>query len=194
MSNSNPQTNEILTAHTLRGELDDLIAAYTSLDHTVASLGKHRVIQVVHRAVPRLRYYAPRPLRDDAKPIQPDIYLLNWPDLRRGRASSTTRTWFAIRSASEAQKTQRRFRATALFDHTLTYETDRIATAYKWMRSQWPKRTIDHQPEHPTPKATPDPFRQRPEPHDTLTYPFRQDPESHDTFASGLPDGFTNPE
>ena len=61
--------NEIVVTP-LNGEPDDLIAAYTCLDQAEASLGKHLVIRIVDRAVPRLRYYAPRQLRDDAKPIQ----------------------------------------------------------------------------------------------------------------------------
>ena len=97
------------------------------------------VIRIVDRALPRLRYYAPRQLRDDAKPIQTGIYRLNWPDLRRGRASSTFRAWANDRARREAEKTQSRFRATALFDQTLTYETNRIATTYTWIHTLWPK-------------------------------------------------------
>ena len=158
----------------------DLAAAFLCFDAARASLAKHDTIELVTRDPLRLRYYAPHPLRDDAKPVRPGIYRLNWPDYRRLRPSSTFHAWTTELAQRTISNTDKRFRAIALFNPTLVFETDSMAAVYKWFCTQWSQQDkhLSRQDENPEPPPA----------------PFHQNGESHDTFGSGYPDGFTEPQ
>ena len=121
----------------------DLAAALRCLDDARESLARYGTIQVIDARSARIAFYTPYPIRKDAIQVRPGIHRLNWPDRRRRRRSSHTfQQWITALEASEIANTRTRFRAVALFDPTLTVETDHPRTLYRWMRFQWQHHKI----------------------------------------------------
>ena len=134
----------------------DLAAAFACLDHALDTLAQYATIQTIDRKTARIAFYAPRPIRPDDRQIRPGIHRLNWPDRRRWRTSSHTfRQWIAELEAHELTISSTRFRAVALFNRTLTLETEHPRTLYRWMRVRW----HHHPPLHPLTIANP-PYNQ----------------------------------
>ena len=122
----------------------DIAATLRCLDETLDLLAQYGTIQVMDRKSARIAFYTPRPLRNDAIQIHPGIHRLNWPDRRRRRSSHTFQQWLADLETRELAATHTRYRAVALFDRTLTLETEGARTLYRWMRSQWQHHALRH--------------------------------------------------